>query len=690
MAGANYMGGKRYGPTKARSKDSMGRIQKTFFGRQRLNMLSNGIPTRRGWLSSRPETPAVDASKISVGILSEIGLTHAKGPVKGRDLAGKKGGKDTFVLVPATETKGGESRREERSSTLSLGSKTSDNGVYVLAKGTRMKTPKQKKETTVGSSEGSAKLHVLDVLDTTEPIFRRATLNRILNLPDLAGLSTTSYASKRRIEEGDTRPVKRQKTEQTSDLLRSPSHDEKLEFIPPKPPNGIQLRRPSLMLTPELSYNSQVQKRSRAASSQPPSSDLASSSFAGSVNVMGLQDHSHDNALDADMFDFDLDQPQTPPPQGQSDGSVGNSQDNDDPRNNIACEDGVSFLRRSRRRLHRFAEDNLYEHEDPWHTIGVILGLEDIREDDHLEPMSDWVAYGQELEEVAASVTKAENSYLSLPSGNTMEDEEDINEEAYGHEADEKDAVYMIQARSSNGHISQLEHPSYSFWTTQDGRQQGFDLEDDVKHPQLEMPLFWTTQCDDLNFGEYDTNQAAKDSQNDHISCTNSSPGFDQESTPQLGEEPQSPFRVLLESNRKKSSVHTPSSNHGSPIHHRSISSKFLRSSPHAQKRPTYSMTSGLLLAPFTYDSHPSSPLRTPSPPNECENKTLQAQSPFRLLLASRKTGLNLTGYSTGDSDPTSVSSPESIWMTSKLVQEVDGMIQGLCLFPDDDEGDDD
>ena len=91
MAGANYMGGKRYvipnnyrfhglslmswvafrNAAKARSKDATGRVQKVFFGRQRLNALTKGLRTQVSC-----DSPG--QSGLDERARSQIDLAHAK------------------------------------------------------------------------------------------------------------------------------------------------------------------------------------------------------------------------------------------------------------------------------------------------------------------------------------------------------------------------------------------------------------------------------------------------------------------------------------------------------------------------------------------------------------------------------------------------------------------------------------
>ncbi|KAK0204536.1 hypothetical protein DFS33DRAFT_1320997 [Desarmillaria ectypa] len=168
MAGANYMGGKK-NAAKVRSRNAAGRQQKRFFGLQRLNLLSKGLP-----LWSRR---SIDSPMSKNQLQTTISLAHAK---------------QSSTLIPQSYIPG------------------------------PSKTQKFKPD---GPSSASSSSTVLEALDTSEPMFLRAAMNQILSLPDLAGLST--YKKRRRTSEtsshGERRP-KRVKAE------LSPEKDEELSF----------------------------------------------------------------------------------------------------------------------------------------------------------------------------------------------------------------------------------------------------------------------------------------------------------------------------------------------------------------------------------------------------------------------------------------------------------------------------
>ncbi|KAJ7650795.1 hypothetical protein FB45DRAFT_888812, partial [Roridomyces roridus] len=125
--GANYMGGKR-NAARARSKDTTRRTHKAHFGRQRLDILTNGLLGRN--TTSNAFGPRATASDIE--------LSHAKQ---------SENDSDAFIPGPHRPMKAGQSS-EKRSS------------------------------------------RVLEALHTAEPLVMRAAMDQILSIPDLAGLST--------------------------------------------------------------------------------------------------------------------------------------------------------------------------------------------------------------------------------------------------------------------------------------------------------------------------------------------------------------------------------------------------------------------------------------------------------------------------------------------------------------------
>ncbi|KAK7032792.1 hypothetical protein R3P38DRAFT_771414 [Favolaschia claudopus] len=137
--GANYMGGKR-NAARARNKDSTGRTQKNHFSRQRLEILSKGLSGRAGSRNSSGHGPRAHASDIE--------LSHARHHVSWLD---------------------------------------GSNGPTTRPRSPQRKT--RNRNTSHQSSSGSRTSKVLEKLDTTEPLSMQAARDKILAIPDLAGLS---------------------------------------------------------------------------------------------------------------------------------------------------------------------------------------------------------------------------------------------------------------------------------------------------------------------------------------------------------------------------------------------------------------------------------------------------------------------------------------------------------------------
>ncbi|KZP31783.1 hypothetical protein FIBSPDRAFT_580167 [Athelia psychrophila] len=165
MPGANYMGGKRSvfwirlisqlmplrirNAAMARSRDATGRVQKGYFGRQRMEALTRGLQAEQN-----------DSPNGGLHLRScSIDLAHAQhdAPLD-----------DTSYPSPTTP----QSNPIENRLPSSSGSKTH------------------------GSSSSRSSIRsskVLLAMDTTEPIFMRAERNRLLAIPDFAGLSKREH-----------------------------------------------------------------------------------------------------------------------------------------------------------------------------------------------------------------------------------------------------------------------------------------------------------------------------------------------------------------------------------------------------------------------------------------------------------------------------------------------------------------
>ncbi|KAG6835461.1 hypothetical protein H0H93_001249 [Arthromyces matolae] len=282
----------------------------------------------------------------------------------------------------------------------------------------------------------------------------------------------------------------------------------------------------------------------------------------------------------------------------------------------------------------RFTQDNLYEHHDPWHTIGVILGLSPVRSDDCI--------LGKSFEEHGMSP----NCRLEI------EDPTEIEE------------MVSISGDPGNGAPREEE---YHFWRQRNDDDMTEDWQSSPRSTAKDLHMAF----EDQSMQKLRNEPGWKDSAAlfDPPSFSNSSPTKSAQATA-VTEDPQSPFRILLESRR------------------------------HANSSSTHNHSSDPILAlSQSSSSHPQSSIgpRTPPPCNiDIEN----TQSPFRALLAARnmnhkKSSLDFTGHSLSGSDvapPPRRSTPESMafdYAGSRLLKEVDGIFEGPCLFPDDDDASD-
>ncbi|KAG5653641.1 hypothetical protein H0H81_011743 [Sphagnurus paluster] len=329
------MGGKR-NFAKARSKDSAGRIQKGHFGRRRLDMLAKGI-----------------------GGASQTRTHHRNSPPSPL-MTGKGTGVAAISLAHARSASGG-GENEGRSAAIS----------YIPGSTKVPSTPVSGPGS--GASVGSSghRSRVLEAVDT-EPMFMRATLNRILAMPDLACLQPLTFPApiqthritvpKRRLDDDEEENFlarKKQKKTYTDVMAaKAQSDDEIEEHIPIRDTHEEPLARSNAFSDVEYVDDPGTSHWPRATlprprdryhrsksepaleltrqdlSSLPPSSEQAYSSDSCIPDVAM-------NSQECVMTEYD---DKTPPPAPEG------------------------------RRL-SFSLNNLFEHENPWHTIGVILGL---------------------------------------------------------------------------------------------------------------------------------------------------------------------------------------------------------------------------------------------------------------------------------------------------------------------------
>ncbi|TBU32528.1 hypothetical protein BD311DRAFT_543310 [Dichomitus squalens] len=147
MPGANYMGGKR-NAARARVRDAEGKVQRSHFGKKRFEVLRAGLSK-----SGAPKTSL--ARELRPGP-PEISLAHARrtqgGSAEGRGYAQE--GNWSGLRSPLT-------------------------------------SPEFRRRSSPAKS-ASGRSRILAVLDADDPAMRRAQVQKILEMPDLLGLSRTT------------------------------------------------------------------------------------------------------------------------------------------------------------------------------------------------------------------------------------------------------------------------------------------------------------------------------------------------------------------------------------------------------------------------------------------------------------------------------------------------------------------
>lgn len=152
---------------KARSKDATGRVQKGYFGRQRLQALTKGLRTQSRVNASGQSRPTDKAC--------EIDLAHAK-----RDM------QLSTVIIPATPKNKSFIPKQSSSGSRTNGSSA----------GGSSRTRSSKVLAALDTSERTWIHNCLVQWLLTPPlvaISMRAEINRILSVPDFAGLTQRHY-----------------------------------------------------------------------------------------------------------------------------------------------------------------------------------------------------------------------------------------------------------------------------------------------------------------------------------------------------------------------------------------------------------------------------------------------------------------------------------------------------------------
>ncbi|KAL0948625.1 hypothetical protein HGRIS_010433 [Hohenbuehelia grisea] len=272
MPGANYMGGKR-NAARARAKNVTLRTQKKIFGKQRLDNLAQSLsvagkltaPSKSAKLSiSTLSTPdiSVNANQLIVlpgrsSAVAGIELGHAKRKQEEAHLHEPASIVHYFMPTPQT--------------TLSSEIPQLHSPDSPISRNKRIRSSK-----------------ILSVLDESEPLFLRAVLDKIISMPDLAGLST------RKRKHTSTTPASFGTTSE-SDL---PLAAKRQRILSSTGGCTRQTSRPGNRSTPYLEYGGEDEVDS-----------IGTSSPDKEHHRDGFDVRDHDDSLRLDDYSEDTDEP---------------------------------------------------------------------------------------------------------------------------------------------------------------------------------------------------------------------------------------------------------------------------------------------------------------------------------------------------------------------------------------------
>ncbi|KAJ4495165.1 hypothetical protein C8J55DRAFT_554810 [Lentinula edodes] len=338
MTGANYMGGKR-NAAKARVRDSASRAQKKYFGAQRLNLAANrgsGMTEKSG---VNPILDLVQTNGFTKSI-PDIKLAHAR--QNSSNTANQIVGyiPDPIRVSPCTP------KSQLRLSKISMDSNHS--------RSTRIKPSR-----------------VLQALDTCEPFALRAAMDEVLSLSDLAGLSRRPGRNLKR-QHSSSSPCPREESHK--------QHKTALQF---------------LTSSDESTFTS-AEVSDLGPSRQESSSDfeeaVVEAQFAFNIpddDVLGKDDehgHSSDNNGFATWTVYPnrkTDSPEMVRHIGPADRSLPRLSEPKhlnvtltSPSYHVASENPMEYPHISNLSSQTTPGSNIFDYEDPWMAIGVMLGVE--------------------------------------------------------------------------------------------------------------------------------------------------------------------------------------------------------------------------------------------------------------------------------------------------------------------------
>ncbi|KIK62430.1 hypothetical protein GYMLUDRAFT_84372 [Collybiopsis luxurians FD-317 M1] len=326
MAGANFTGGRR-NKAVARVKDSVGRAQKQHFCAQKLKLK----------LAGRRVEEERSAPKYSI---SDIQLAHA------RQNSTNANDQSVVGYIPAPIR------------------------VSPCTPESRLRLSKFSESASSSATGRSSK--VLQALDTLEPLSLRAAMDQVLSIPNLAGLSKRPRPSMRR-QRSSSSPCAREETrkrrrtaeiETGSPLMRPSSVNAKfgdntdLDLIGQRTYSDFGSSLADSQFTPARGRGGENQEYSSDTSQQeswtvyPRANVKSNVTLSSSHRSWQSSDPPHPNVKDA------------------------SSHHEDDPnyRSSLALENSGGH------NLGSVTADspqtNIFDYEDPWTAIGVLLGIE--------------------------------------------------------------------------------------------------------------------------------------------------------------------------------------------------------------------------------------------------------------------------------------------------------------------------
>ncbi|KAJ3996189.1 hypothetical protein F5050DRAFT_1895223 [Lentinula boryana] len=336
MAGANYMGGKR-NAAKARVRDSTGRAQKRYFGAQRLNLAANRGTTGRFGANDLGSTLGSVKTNGPTRSISDIKLAHARQHSSNTD-------NQITGYIPAPIR------------------------ISPCTPNSKMRLSKISEDSSGSGPRRVKRSKVLQALDTCEPIALRAAMDKILLLQDLAGLSRRSSRGLKRPHSSSSpcprdESNKRRRTEPTPHLL--PSSDDstptkaEASDIPQESHSDLEPDGPQFSFNvpedggpdenDERSYSSDtnisttwtVYPNSKTLSSGKSHHSRSDSSSNHYLRRVSVPKH---NALDSSYH--------------AAVNQVGDHSHISNPSSQ------------------KTLESNIFDYEDPWMAVGIMLGVE--------------------------------------------------------------------------------------------------------------------------------------------------------------------------------------------------------------------------------------------------------------------------------------------------------------------------